>query len=186
MKRSELTPRQEQFVQEYLIDLNGAAAYSRAGYAARGNSAEAAASRLLRNVKVRARVREAQAARAARVEIRQDAVLAELLLILHSDVRHYAVEAGGKLVVLDGVPQEVGRAVSGVKWKTKRYMEGGPDGKEVEVEEIEIKLWDKDSAIEKAGRHLGLFPAKLTIDDPDEVLQRLLGVGKAELPKGEK
>ncbi len=57
----QLNERQYRFVHEYLKDFDGAAAYKRAGYKATGNSAEANASRLLRQAKVRetlARVRE--------------------------------------------------------------------------------------------------------------------------------
>ena len=47
-----LTDKQVKFIDEYMIDMNATAAYGRAGYTAEGNSAEASASRLLRNVKV--------------------------------------------------------------------------------------------------------------------------------------
>ena len=47
-----LTPKQQRFVEEYLVDLNATAAYKRAGYSGKGNVAEAAASQLLSNVKV--------------------------------------------------------------------------------------------------------------------------------------
>jgi phage terminase small subunit len=48
-----LTDKQMKFVDEYMIDMNATAAYGRAGYTAEGNSAEASASRLLRNVKIK-------------------------------------------------------------------------------------------------------------------------------------
>lgn len=47
-----MNPKQKRFADEYLIDLNATAAYKRAGYNGKGNAAEAAASRLLSNVKV--------------------------------------------------------------------------------------------------------------------------------------
>lgn len=55
-----LTDKQMRFVDEYMIDMNATAAYLRAGYKAEGNSAEAAASRLLRNVKVQEEVKKRQ------------------------------------------------------------------------------------------------------------------------------
>jgi phage terminase small subunit len=54
-----LTPKQERFVAEYLIDLNATAAYKRAGYDAKGKSAEVNASRLLSNDKVAQAVKSA-------------------------------------------------------------------------------------------------------------------------------
>jgi phage terminase small subunit len=63
----ELTDRQERFVQEYLIDLNGTKAAIRAGYAP--DSAEVTASRLLRKAKVAEAVQRGKAARAAATQI---------------------------------------------------------------------------------------------------------------------
>lgn len=76
-----LTPKQQRFVDEYLTDLNATAAYRRAGYAARtDNAAAASASALLRIPKVAAAVAEGQRARAERVELTQDMVVAGLLV----------------------------------------------------------------------------------------------------------
>ena len=51
-----LTPKQQQFVEEYLVDLNATQAAIRAGYSAK--TAEFQASRLLRNAKVQAAIAE--------------------------------------------------------------------------------------------------------------------------------
>jgi phage terminase small subunit len=55
-----LTDKHMKFVDEYMIDMNASAAYQRAGYTAKGNSAEANASRLLRNDKVQAEIAKRQ------------------------------------------------------------------------------------------------------------------------------
>jgi len=55
---SGVTPRQEKFCVEYLIDLNATQAAIRAGYSKK--TAEALASRLLRNVNIRGRIKELQ------------------------------------------------------------------------------------------------------------------------------
>lgn len=72
-----LTNRQKAFVREYLVDLNATAAYKRAGYKARGHSAEAAGQRLLRNVEVQAMIEEQIHDRADRTEITADLVIQE-------------------------------------------------------------------------------------------------------------
>ena len=74
----QLTPKQQRFVEEYLIDLNAGRAYERAGYKATGNVAEANASRLLRNAKVQTALQAAQDARSERTELTQDWVLDKL------------------------------------------------------------------------------------------------------------
>lgn len=80
-----LTVRQRVFADEYLTDLNGGRAYVAAGYAARGNSAEAAASRLLSDVKVAAYVASRMAERSQRTEITQDMVLERWWAIATAD-----------------------------------------------------------------------------------------------------
>jgi len=69
-----LTPKQEAFVSEYLVDLNATQAAIRAGYAEK--SADVEGSRLLVNTKVAKAVAAAQAKRSERTEITQDYVLA--------------------------------------------------------------------------------------------------------------
>lgn len=59
VKKVGLNPKQALFVAEYLIDLNGAAAYKRAGYKGQGKTADVNASRMLTNANVAAAVKEA-------------------------------------------------------------------------------------------------------------------------------
>lgn len=73
MARKELTPKQERFVEEYLIDLNATQAATRAGYSERTANEQGA--RLLANVSVRSAIAEAQKARSERTQITQDYVL---------------------------------------------------------------------------------------------------------------
>jgi phage terminase small subunit len=59
IEEKELTGKQELFCEEYIIDLNATKAYKRAGYeVANDNSAAVQGSRLIRNVKVHARIGE--------------------------------------------------------------------------------------------------------------------------------
>ena len=72
-----MTPKQESFCREYLVDLNATAAAHRAGYSER--TAKQQGSRLLTNVDVQAAIAEAQEARAKRTSLTQDAVVEGLL-----------------------------------------------------------------------------------------------------------
>ena len=63
-----MNAKQKRFADEYLVDLNATAAYKRAGYVVEGNVDEAAASRLLSNVKVVAAVAAKQLNGATQVE----------------------------------------------------------------------------------------------------------------------
>jgi phage terminase small subunit len=76
---SDLTPKQAQFVREYLIDLNATQAAIRTGYSAK--TAYSQGQRLLRDVEIAKALAEAQAARSERTEITADMVLQELWAI---------------------------------------------------------------------------------------------------------
>ena len=72
-----LTPKQVEFVAQYLVDLNGKQAAIRAGYSAK--TAEVQASKLLSNPKVAAEVARQKHIRSERVNITQEMVLEGLL-----------------------------------------------------------------------------------------------------------
>lgn len=70
-----LAPRQQRFVQEYVIDFNGAAAARRAGY--KSTTANEQAARMLAKSNIRQAVELAKAALGERVEITKDWVIQE-------------------------------------------------------------------------------------------------------------
>lgn len=78
-----LTPKQQRFVEEYLLDLNGSAAARRAGFSER--SANEQAVRLLANVSVQAAISAAMAARSERTKIDQDRIVQELWNVVTAD-----------------------------------------------------------------------------------------------------
>lgn len=74
-----LRGRQQRFVNEYLIDRNGARAYIRAGYKVKNEGVAAVmASRLLRDDKVKKAIEAGEAELAERNKITQDKVLNRL------------------------------------------------------------------------------------------------------------
>lgn len=85
MPRAALTPKQQAFVAQYLVDLNATQAAIRAGYSAKTANREG--TRLLSNAVIAAAIAEAQAARAKRVEVEQDEVLRGWLHVARSDPR---------------------------------------------------------------------------------------------------
>lgn len=68
-----LTPRQQRFVEEYLVDLNATRAAVRAGYSER--NADKIGSELLGKTRVAQAIQKAQQERSARVQVTQDSVL---------------------------------------------------------------------------------------------------------------
>jgi phage terminase small subunit len=80
-----MTRKQQLFVREYLVDLNGAKAAERAGYSRK--TARQHAARLLTNVYISAEIERATAARMQRLEITADRVLQELAKLAFVDIR---------------------------------------------------------------------------------------------------
>ena len=71
-----MTPKQQRFVEEYLVDLNATQAAFRAGYAAR--SARAIAAENLAKPNIQARITALKQARSERTQIDADRVVQEL------------------------------------------------------------------------------------------------------------
>ena len=68
-----LTPKQDTFCREYLVDLNATAAARRAGYS--NGTAHVQGPRLLANVRVAERIEELQSEAAERAEVTVDEVI---------------------------------------------------------------------------------------------------------------
>lgn len=81
-----MSPKQQRFVQEYLIDLNATQAAIRAGYSAK--TANEQGSRLLANASIREAVARGQEKVAAKAELTVEAHLDEL-----EKIRNAALEA---------------------------------------------------------------------------------------------
>lgn len=157
-----LTPKQERFCQEYLIDLNGTQAAIRAGYSA--DSADVEGSRLLVNAKVAARIEELTAERSKRTEITQDQVLQELAKIaFYRGSRVLRVNEDGEVDVdYRGASAEDLDQILEVKRSVTK--EGGS---------YSIKRFDKLAGLEKVGKHLGMFKDH-TLVEFEDTKQRIL------------
>jgi phage terminase small subunit len=84
-QQGELTPKQQRFVEEYLIDLNGTQAAIRAGYSKA--TAQEQSSRLLSNVKVQDAVVKLRQEQQERTGISADRVVQEAWKIVTADPR---------------------------------------------------------------------------------------------------
>lgn len=149
-----LTPKQDAFCREYLIDLDATAAAKRAGYSER--SAAERGYELRQIPSVQRRIAELQAERAERTNITADRVLQELALIAFSNLDDFA-EWGGDV---DGInvltlkpSRELTRAQKAVIKSVKHTRKRG----KTDEDTLEIVREDKLSALDKLAKHLNLY-----------------------------
>lgn len=152
-----LTPKQEAFVQEYLIDLNATQAATRAGYSARTANEQGA--RLLANVSVRLRLQEAMKEREQRTHITQDRVLQELARLAFSDLRK-AFNDDGSLKMPSEWDDDTAAVMAGVDTTTTST---GGDETSLSMTTKKVKVFDKGAALALAMRHLGMLNDKLQV-----------------------
>jgi phage terminase small subunit len=145
-----LSPKRERFCQEYIIDLNGKQAAIRSGYSEK--SAEVTASRLLSDVKVKARIAQLMAERAKRCEVKQDDVIAELKRLGFSDMRNLA-EWNSVLVKLKDSSEISDSDAACVESVSQTVSKDGGS--------LSIKLHSKTKALELLTRHLGMLHDKI-------------------------
>jgi phage terminase small subunit len=149
-RSEQLTLKQQRFANEYCVDLNATAAYKRAGYNARGNSAEAAASRLLSNVKVRQAIQEKEKIAAKRLEVNIENVLRATSALAFSDIRKL-FNADGSPKTIQELDDQTAAAIQSIEIG-QMMSEGKVIGRT-----CKIKLCDKNNAQERLFKHLGLF-----------------------------
>jgi phage terminase small subunit len=141
--------RHERFAQELAKGSAIGAAYEAAGY----KESPASASRLSQNIKIEQRVRYLTASAAERVGVTIEGTLLELQRIVRSDIRRMFDE-NGNLRRVEDLDDDTAAALSSIE-VVARPVQGGERG---EVEYVhKFKTYDKNSAIDKMMKHLGLL-----------------------------
>lgn len=147
--RPDLTPKQQRFVDEYLVDLNASAAARRAGYAAK--RADAMGHENLRKPDIAAAIQAAMQARAKRTQIDADWVLRRLAGEAEADLADLYDDAGNLLPISEW-PQVFRRGLV-VGFETVHETEGiGEDKRRLLVRRV--KLTDRTRHLELIGRHV--------------------------------
>lgn len=171
-----LPPKVQRFIDEYLVDMNGSAAYKRAGYTATGNSAEVCARRLLRNVQVSSEIARRRDVTAEKLDISREEALAEAWAIVKADPRELieyrrfacpvCYEDGHEGDRRDPVPaclQCHGDGLADVIVKDTRKLSPQARalyaGVKMTKDGLEVKMHSKLDALEKVFRHLGMYDA---------------------------
>jgi phage terminase small subunit len=160
-----LTPKQERFVAEFLVDLNATAAAKRAAY-----SDPSYGRQLLTKPHVRGAIEQAKADRAHRTEITADRVLHELEAIAFFDMRGLATWTGNQLTLTpsEKLTEEQAAAVQSVRARTTKRGTV-----------VELRTHDKIGALRLLADHLGISTRKLW--EEAERIGRVTGIDPMEL-----
>lgn len=155
--------RQQRFVDEYLIDLNGKAAATRAGYSPK--SAVITASQLLAKPHIRQQIDKVMAERSERTKITADMVVQELAKVAFGNTKQIVSWGADGIILRESseLTEDEAAAVASVE-ETKTGLK--------------VKQHDKVRALEALGRHLGIFekdnkqktPVILQLSEKDEDL----------------
>jgi phage terminase small subunit len=149
---AKLTPKQQKFVDEYLIDLNATQAAIRAGYSPK--SAGTNADKLLKNTKIRAYIEARMAEHSRRTGVTQERIIRELARIAFLDPTQL-IDMDTAELLTDAAADDRA-AIASVKVKT---MSG-----ETEMIEREVRFADKIKALELLGKRFGMWIDKQQVD----------------------
>lgn len=149
-----MTPKQEMFVREYLVDLNATQAAIRAGYSER--TAQEIGAENLSKPMIKAAIDEAIKARGERTGVTADRVIMEIERLAMFDPAELADVASPEDIKL--LPEDVRRAITGWSWDKQGNF---------------IIRTAKQGALEMLGRHHKLFTDKVEVSGLDELSKRI-------------
>lgn len=140
-----MTPKQQRFCEEYLVDLNATQAAIRAGYSAK--TARRIASENLTKPDIAKRIDKLTGERSQRIGRDADDVIRRLWQIVEADVTD-AFSADGLPVNPTDIPERLKAALASIKLG----------------DSFEIKTNDRLKALELLGKHYGLFVDRSEVD----------------------
>lgn len=146
-----LTNQQQRFVDEYLIDRNGAQAAIRAGYSP--NKSQVTGSYLLTIPNIRSQVDDRLKAMTEASGVTAQRVIDELAKLGFTNIQDFLTDQN-TVASLKGMDPAKTAAVSGIKVEEVSF--GDPDNPITKVVTT-LKLADKRAALVDLGRHLGIF-----------------------------
>jgi phage terminase small subunit len=165
-----LTPQQQRFCAEYLLDLSPQRAAIRAGYSAK--TAHSQGSQVLSLPKVQTRIAELQAERLRRNAIDADFVLRRLVEEVNADAGDL-YDDNGRLLPVKQWPEVLRRGLVSSIRTTTLYGRGAMRDEEI-GETTEVVLVDRVRRLELLGKHVRInaFSDKVTVG-VDSPLQQL-------------
>lgn len=162
-----LTPKENRFVHEYLVDFNGIQAFVRAGYKSKSRSAIAnRASRayeLLHKPHIARVIEKRKAELLEKIDVETIQMLREAKRLSLSDPAKLFDEKGN-LKSIHEIDEDTRRCIASIE--VEELFEGRGKNKETVGRLKKVKLWDKNAALDKLFRYLALYKDPGTKDNP--------------------
>lgn len=164
-----LTPKQERFVQEYLIDLNATQAAIRAGYSAK--TAEKIGSENIRKPEIAAAIDAAKCKREEATQIDANWVLKRLAAEAEADIADLYYDDGAIKPMSEWPKIWRQGLVAGIKHQELRDDDGNRTGEHI----IDIKISDRIRRLELIGKHIRVnaFQEQVAVSGLDTLADRL-------------
>jgi phage terminase small subunit len=154
-----LTPKEEIFIQQYLIDFNGARAARAAGYSE--HTAREIAAENLTKPHIRARIEHIRAGMARAFNITRERIAQEYARIAFFDIRK-AFDADGELIPIKDLDEDTALAIAGIE--VSNDWDRDEAGKAMIVGQLKkIKISDKRAALDSLCKLMGY-------NEPDKML----------------
>lgn len=157
-----LRPRQQRFLDEYLVDLNGSAAVLRSGF--KTKYPESTAQKMLAVPSMNAALKERQAAMARRLEITQDNIARELAKIGFASSEDF-YDADGNQLPWRLISSRAKAAIKSIIIDETIEASSDPEKPPIVKRRTKFYLHDKRAALNDLAQHLGMYKHHIEIDD---------------------
>jgi phage terminase small subunit len=176
-KKTKLTPKQEQFCREYIIDFNATQAAIRAGYSKKtaNRIGPENLSKLVLQERIAVLVKELQ----EKTGITAEQVVRELAKIGFANIKG-VLDDNNEIKDISKLPDDITAAIESIQ-SDIRHDGGDSDGY---TEKVKVKLHSKLHALTDLGKHLGIFEKdnKQKNELLSTVMDRINGSTAGKLP----
>lgn len=159
---SKLRPKHRRFVEEYLVDLNGAQAAIRAGY--KKKAARVQASQLLTNPNIVEAVQELRDKASRKCELTLERTLQEIARVAYSSAKRL-FSSDGSPIKIEDLDDDTAAAIAGIEML--EVYEGQGEDRVFVGYTKKYKLHSKTEALNMAGRYFKIFTDKQEFTDAD-------------------
>jgi phage terminase small subunit len=147
------------FCQEYIIDYNATRAAKAAGYS--DKTAYSQGHRLLKHADIKSFIQKQQLQHLENLHVTSERVMGEWVKMAFSNIQDY-LEEGMSFADFMKLPRSVAAAIKSVEIEE---FQGGKEGR-AKSKKIKFQLFDKITALEHIGKHIGFY--EKNDDNPDD------------------